>query len=71
MENKQQTALTWLFVQLSQSGVSVADVLKKAQEMEKQQIKDAYYTGYHHGKYGVYPKGDDYYHKLYTHETKK
>ena len=56
--NKQQTAVEWLIEQLqktrdyqrvineaNQSSTSVRDVIKKAREMEKQQIKDAYYNG--------------------------
>ena len=43
-----QTAVEWLYDQLTSTWfdkVSGTDVLKKAKEMEKEQIKDAYKCG--------------------------
>jgi hypothetical protein len=60
-----QTAVEWLYDQLTSTWfdkVSGTDVLKKAKEMEKEQIKDSYEEGYF-----VLPRDVDF--KKYYEET--
>lgn len=67
MESKTQTAIDWLMGEfgLTKEHTLYRNLVEKAKLMEKQQIKDAYYVGYEHAEHGVFPQGDDYYHKLY------
>jgi hypothetical protein len=48
MDTKQQTAVEWLFGQIPsacKSSKGAFDALQQAKEMEKEQIKIAYYNG--------------------------
>ena len=63
--NKQQTSVEWLLEQFENKGHIGLHEKLQAKEMEKQQIKDAYYVGYENAEH-TFPQGDDYYHKTYN-----
>jgi hypothetical protein len=76
--DKQQTAVEWLINELhktrdyqrvineaNQSSTSVRDVIDEAKEMEKEQIKEAYFIGGHQMKNNKYIGMHDYYQETY------
>jgi len=44
--NKQQTAVEWLEQEMLKPNLSMKEILKQAKEMERQQIKSAYFQGW-------------------------
>ena len=66
MENKKQTAVDWLIEQLTPSislqQKHIDDLKTQAKEMEKEQIKDAFYSGYEDRD--KFKHSDDYYDKM-------
>jgi hypothetical protein len=71
MINKPQTAVEWQHIELSKfiNGKSeftdAHDILIKAKEMEKEQIKDAYFIGGHQMKNNKYIGMHEYYNETY------
>ena len=77
MENElnKQTAVEWLFEQIARRQGSILhtipfynenqDLLIQAKEMEKQQIKDAYFIGGHDIKNNRYKGMHEYYEQTY------
>jgi len=71
VNNKQQTAVEWLFTQLYEKfemkgdGEKMNKILNKAKEMEKEQIVNAYECGWINGDLKKAPRfGKDYYNTL-------
>jgi hypothetical protein len=68
---KQQTAVEWQYIELSKflTGFSEfthkSDILIKAKEMEKEQIKEAYFIGGHQMKNNKYIGMHEYYNETY------
>ena len=67
--NKKQTAVQWLIEDLGEyfpHGVGGIELMvKKAKEMEKEQIKDAYFIGGHDIKNNRYRGMHEYYEQTY------
>jgi hypothetical protein len=66
MENK-QTAVEWLREQYDNNPESfiIEDEFEKALQMEKEQIKDAYFIGGHNMKNNRYKGMHEYYNETY------
>ena len=66
MENK-QTAVEWLREQYDNNPESfiTEDVFEKALQMEKEQLKDAYFIGGHNMKNNRYKGMHEYYNETY------
>ena len=69
MNNKQQTAVDWLYEQIDNRDMGevplwVYDFIEQAKEMEKEQIIDAHFQGYDSGLCGG-QNGDEYYKETY------
>ena len=65
MESK-HTAVEWLeqeFIALQNYGINELGLFAKAKEMEKEQIKEAFYSGYEDRD--LFQHSDDYYDKMY------
>jgi hypothetical protein len=67
MENKQQTAVEWLFITLALTPMTDwYNVLEKAKAMEKEQIAEAYRKGVEEDVYNNPLKtGNEYYNEQY------
>jgi hypothetical protein len=70
--NKQQTAVEWLQVQLNENGKLSAVDFYQAKELEKQQIKDACQQGFYDGldmaktKKSKFKSAEQYYNETYN-----
>jgi hypothetical protein len=70
--NKQQTAVEWLQVQLNENGKLSAVDFYQAKELEKQQIKDACQQGFYDGldlakiKKSKFKSSEQYYNETYN-----
>ena len=63
-----QTAIGWLeqeFIALQNYGANELGLFSKAKEMEKEQIKDAYWSSYKEGQYSGDKTADEYYNETY------
>jgi hypothetical protein len=67
--NKQQTAVEWLVEKLQESGIPLMtdefEMIQQAKQMEKEQIKDAYFIGGHNMKNNRYKGMHEYYNETY------
>lgn len=64
-----QTAVEWLeqeFIALQNYTVNELGLFSKAKEMEKQQIKDAYWSSYKEGQYSGDKTADEYYNEIFN-----
>lgn len=70
---KKKTAVEWLFSQMTSTWYdtySAKDILKQAKEIEKEQIKDAYWNGtIDMEKVDALQEAEQYYNKIYTDGT--
>lgn len=65
---KKQTAVGWLeqeFIVLQNYSVNELGLFVKAKEMEKEQIKDAYWSSYKEGQYSGDKTADEYYNETF------
>jgi hypothetical protein len=72
-QNKQQTAVDWLFEQIPaewSSSKSAFDAYQQAKEMEKQQIEDAYIMGSYDMAANEF-RPNEYYNDIYGISQKK
>jgi hypothetical protein len=63
-----QTAVRWLeqeFIALQNYNVNEFGLFAKAKEMEKEQIKDAYWSSYKEGQYSGDKTADEYYNEKF------
>ncbi len=63
-----QTAVNWLeqeFIALQIYSVNELGLFAKAKEMEKEQIKDAYWSSYKEGQYSGDKTADEYYNETF------
>ena len=60
-----QTAVDWLVEQYKKVGGSSISMAEIAKEMEKEQIKDAYWASYKEGQYSGDKTADEYYNQTY------
>jgi FtsZ-binding cell division protein ZapB len=69
MTNNKQTAVEWVIEQLTPSislqQKHIDELKEKAKEMEKEQIKDAYFIGGHDIKNNRYRGMQEYYNETY------
>jgi hypothetical protein len=68
MEGKKQTAVEWLMEEMSKTYIFNQhdfDMFKQAKQMEKEQIKDAYFIGGHDIKNNRYRGMHEYYEQTY------
>ena len=77
-----QTAVEWLSKQISsskyfyklmedinsRSTIAQSDIIEQAKEMEKEQIKDAYWASYKEGQYSGDKTADEYYNENFKSE---
>jgi uncharacterized protein YoaH (UPF0181 family) len=63
--NKQQTAVEWIEQEMLKGNLSLKEILIQAKEMEKEQIKEAYFIGGHQMKNNKYIGMHDYYNETY------
>ena len=75
-----QTAVEWLSKQISsskyfyklmedinsRSTIAQSDIIEQAKEMEKEQIKDAYWASYKEGQYSGDKTADEYYNETFN-----
>ena len=64
-----QTAVEWLMLEKALVGYIDDEMVEKAKEMEKQQIKDAYKKGYIFGMQNRNSKPEEYYNETYKPST--
>jgi len=66
-----QTAVEWLIEQLptiDKYDPYYADIINQTKEMEKEQIKDAYWSSYKEGQYSGDKTADEYYNQTFKSE---
>jgi len=69
-----QTAVEWLIEHLNLDETSPNYnklIIEQAKEMEKEQIKDAYWASYKEGQYSGDKTADEYYNETFKQEIEK